>query len=76
MLSNYRLSSGLCDALGPYFRHCVNRPDRRFMLRKLVLGSNNMRDRDFAALLEGLKHQKTLQVLEYSNNELGPLSIA
>jgi len=65
----------LCEALGNFLssnRH-VSSP---FMIRKLVLDDNMLKDADFANILKGLVDQHRIEYLCYSNNnEIGPLSL-
>ena len=53
-LSGYRLSSGICKALGVYLAESNWRIDKSFMLRELVLDNNDTRDSDFAEILAGV----------------------
>lgn len=76
MLVNYRLNTGLCESLGQYLQSSVRRLNQDFMLQRLVLDNNNLKDAELAAILNGLKPQKTLRSLVYANNEMGGKSVA
>jgi len=74
-LVGFQMNPPLCEALGNFLssnRH-VSSP---FMIRKLVLDDNMLKDADFANILKGLVDQHRIEYLCYSNNnEIGPLSL-
>jgi len=71
----YKLNSGLCPNLGAFLAKHTTRQNP-YLVRKLILDDNFMKDADFASLLTGISAQKRLESLSYSQNELGSLGLA
>jgi len=69
-LVGYKLNSGLCQNLGAFLGKHTTANDP-YLVRKLILDDNLMKDADLAALLKGISAQKRLESLSYSHNELG-----
>ena len=53
-LTNYRLNSGVCRALGVYLAESNWRIDKSYLLKELVLDNNDITDEDFAEILAGV----------------------
>jgi Ran GTPase-activating protein (RanGAP) involved in mRNA processing and transport len=64
-LANYALTAGIAKSLG----QSIKKNDQHF--NKILMESNNMRDEDFAAVLEGLHKLQDIKSITYNKNEFG-----
>jgi len=61
----YKLNTGLCQNLGTFLEKHTTANDP-FIVRKLILDDNFMKDGDLASLLKGISAQRKLESLSYS----------
>ena len=69
ILINYKLTSGVCAALGEAFS---GNPK---LLNSVCLENNGCLDSDFAKIVRGLRHLENIKSITYRRNELGPESL-
>lgn len=73
VIENYLLRPGHCEAILKGLRCCQAQAKQFF--NQVIFNGNQLKDKDFSKIIEGLSCLTNLKKLQYQNNDFGGLSL-
>ena len=73
-IASQYINDGMASALAALLS--IGRDKSDIRLTEITLDDNGIKDDSFAEILDAVAHQPDMQIISYSNNSIGPKSVA